>query len=90
MNEELVTGYVTKYALTKGVLMMKGVVSESGALHKPRGWLYIGRGDWFTNKEDALRKAEKMRVAKIASLKKQISRLQGLEIKVIEAPEGVA
>ena len=84
MNEELVTGYVTKYALTKGIIKVQGLVSESGALHKPRGWMYIAKKDWETEPHTAIEVAELMRIARIASLEKQIKKLQTMEIKIIE------
>ena len=84
MSEEYVTGYVTKYALTEGIIKTEGAVSEYGTLYYPGGLFYVGKNHWTTSEHDAFIKAEKMRRAKILSLEKQIDRLRGLEIRVVE------
>jgi hypothetical protein len=84
MSEELVTGYVTKYALTKGIIKVIGYVTETGALSQRKGMWYFGKGSWFLTREEAFAHAENLRVAKICNLRNQISRLQLLEIDVIE------
>ena len=83
MKEELVTAYVTKYALTKGIIKIKGAVSQHGVFYFSR-WGYAGKDDWFADENSARAKAEKMRTAKIASLEKQLNKLSNAEIKVVE------
>lgn len=77
--------YITKYALTSGIKEAEAescsypemvVVRKEGAamdqfFHK------IGR-DYCLSREDAIVTAEKMRVAKIASLKKSIQKFEKL------------
>jgi hypothetical protein len=84
MRENLVTGYVTNYALTKGIIKVIGVVTDTGALAHPKGLWYFRNGTWFLIRQDALAHAENLRAAKINSLRTQISRLQFLEIGVVE------
>lgn len=83
MKEELLTAYVTKYALTKGIIKTRGTVSESGYFYYGR-WYWVRKDHWFTDENAARAKAEKMRKAKLASLEKQISKLRDYEIKVVE------
>lgn len=73
--------WITKYALTKGILEKEvedcgdGMVSERG-----RYFLACYRGtDWHTDKKSAIAKAEEMRKKKIASLKKQIENLERMK-----------
>lgn len=79
--------YITKYALTTGIIPCReGYFTEDGYYHgKPHGWQF---NDIF-NKKDAHRTlgaamadAERRRLNKIASLEKQIERLRTLEIKL--------
>ncbi|AWI90296.1 hypothetical protein C0214_19765 [Methylobacterium sp. DM1] len=76
---------MTKYALTSGlvernVLRLDDdgyvVVLWPGALN---GREMLGRRDWAPTREAALARAEEMRAAKIASLRRQIERLESLE-----------
>ena len=82
--------WITKYALTDGireaevservdpnVVMIKGVMAD-GTLDQ----YFHGEGkEWHRTLESAQLKAEEMRTAKIASLRKQIEKLEGLQIK---------
>lgn len=73
--------YVTKYALTKGILeeeaepvanvetMVK--VFKSGYIPS-----YYHSGEWFLNRKEAIDKANNMRLKKIDSLKRKIKELQ--------------
>ena len=77
MASETIPAWVTTYALTIGIKFVRGVVRYDG-----RGLLY-GRGyahtkAWHRTPEDALARAEEMRVKKIASLKKQLAKLESL------------
>ena len=72
--------WITKYALTKGVIEADGELTSSDSvsilnrdLSLSTHWFY--KGDWFSDKESAIQKAEEMRQKKIASLKKQIEKL---------------
>lgn len=72
--------YVTKHALTQGILQKnirtthsaKYVVDLDNAIdgfHKPY---------WHETREEAIEHAESMRVKKIASLKKQLTKIESL------------
>lgn len=70
--------WITKYALTKGILEKEvrdcgdGMAEESEN-HFPT---YYHGTDWHKDKQSAIAKAEEMRKKKIASLKKQIEKLE--------------
>ncbi len=73
--------YITKYALTSGILVRELIeqkenyvrVQEDNGLN---GWnMYHGR-DWHLDEQSAKDRAEEMRVAKIASLRKSIAKLE--------------
>lgn len=72
--------YVSKYALTNGVRILK--VFNSYALAVPQfvDGLRLGR-EVHTTWTEALAAAEQMRTKKIASLRKQIAKLEKLEFK---------
>lgn len=77
--------YVTKYALTAGIQ----VVEVEDCFHiSPKMVSLVGTSshcyhlpEWHRTKEDALAQAEKMRVAKIASLQKAIKKIQALDFE---------
>jgi len=75
--------YITKYALTQGILEKEVRAVEScptmvvvensrfqEAFHKPF---------WHTTREEAVAQAEKMRIAKIKSVEKQLKKLQNMQ-----------
>lgn len=74
--------WITKYALTKGIVKMHvedrtvatGRVTEVG---NPYSCVYF-KSDWHRTREEAVAQAEKMRKAKLASLRKQIKKLEAL------------
>ena len=77
--------WITKYALTDGIIEAEG---------EPYGLEWISaswdngyrcndfkQGEWFDIKERAIQKAEEMRQEKIASLKKQIKKLEEMRFE---------
>lgn len=80
--------FITNYALTKGI------IEKEVEIHSYRNgskYAYV-RGEFigynmekeaFSNHEDAIRKAEEMKQKKIASLKKQITKLEKLSFKKV-------
>lgn len=77
--------WITKYALTRGILEMECAqfgdisVKEVG---NPFPTYYHGEGnEWHRTKESAIQKAEEMRQKKIASLKKQIKKLEEMRFE---------
>lgn len=75
--------FITKYALTEGIRIIDndsyGV--DGGMLWNNRdGYYFHGEGkEWHRTKESAVKRAEEMRLAKIASLKKSIAKLEKLK-----------
>lgn len=73
--------WITKYALTGGISTVKVEdcfnISTSMVTDRVTRRCYH-KGDWHRDKSDAITRAEQMRVAKIASLQKQIAKLQKL------------
>lgn len=79
--------FVTKYALTQGILEVEGELDRDGEylIWKNAGsWMkqYTHKRDFSLSLQDALAVAEQARVKKLASLKKQLSKLEVQEIKV--------
>lgn len=73
--------WVTRYALSKGIFSIvaqdcgSGMIEEVGVR-----WTTYYRGkDWHRTEEKALARAEEMRVKKIKSLEKQITKLQKMK-----------
>lgn len=81
--------YVTKYALTQGIFTLEGMVNTEvrpdGTMFCPdksEGYqMSMFKPDWHETWEEALAHAEKMREKKIASLRKQMAKLEGMTFK---------
>lgn len=73
--------WITKYALTKGILEKEvedcgdGMIKEKES-HFPT---YYHGTEWHSEKQSAIEKAEEMRKKKIASLKKQMEKLERMK-----------
>lgn len=80
--------YITKYALTKGILEANAIVSRSWwdknvKFARVAGYpvdFFIDE-EAFLNKGEAIKEAEKMRKKKIESLKKKIRKLEELKFE---------
>jgi hypothetical protein len=73
--------FITKYALTKGVIKVEAMLVKPSmvAFSQPHcREEYCHGKDWHETREDAVAHAETMRLKKISSLDKQIARLQKL------------
>jgi hypothetical protein len=77
--------WITKYALTTGITEAEANTCSSSTdgrmIEVPSKLCYASyfhRPDWHETKEAAIARAEVMRKKKLASLKKQISRLEAL------------
>lgn len=77
--------WITKYALTTGITEADAEICSSsteGRMIEVPSKLcygsYFHRPDWHETREAAVNRAEVMRQKKLASLKKQISRLEAL------------
>ena len=86
MDGETFTAFVTKYALTMGIMKIeKAHVSRGspGMLCTPRsGYFHIEGKDWHRTEEAAYERADKMRAAKLSALKKQAARIQSMTFQV--------
>ena len=75
--------YVTKYALTKGIEYVE--VSETFFPYVVKENIKCPRifhiGDWFENKEDAIKKAEEMKNKKLQSLENQMKKISKLKFE---------
>lgn len=76
--------YVTKYALTKGILEREGELTGIPDLIKVKqdGFInhdYFHKGQWFTDPEEARKKAYEMLANKIKSVKKSLSKLEKMK-----------
>lgn len=78
--------FITKYALTQGILEMEA--NRDGDLIWVKGGFvgrdffcsqYFHKGEWFLTKEEAIVKAEEMRQKKIKSLEKQLAKLKEMQ-----------
>lgn len=86
----MVKVFITKYALTKGIIEKEvkisvcegpiGVFSEYAKAKDDYAGYFIGN-DAFYELDKAIDKAEKMRDRKILSLKRQITKLEGMSFK---------
>lgn len=83
-NELSLTAYITKYAITKGILKVRGSISNySNMFVGSTGGYYHGEGrDWHRTIEGAMERAEEMRGTTIRSLKKKLTKLEKMEFVV--------
>ena len=83
-EDEKITAWVTKYALTLGIKKVDGIIPHAIS----SGMLCYGDretahgNDWHRTEDEAIAKAEQMRVKKIAALEKQIAKLKKLSFTV--------
>ena len=85
--EKEIQAWVTKYALTDGIKCIVGEISDCApnmiSEIKSGTWLsscFHGK-DWHKTEAEAIARAEQMRVEKIASLKKQIAKLEAMKFE---------
>ena len=86
MNERNIKVWITRYALTEGIFSCLATLEHNAS---GRQFVSLKRSsshysecffgnDWHLSYEDAIMQAEKMRIAKIVSLQKQIKKLDAL------------
>ena len=77
--------WITKYALTDGIVEVMGTRDPfSGGFFVMKGLYKKERfyeGDYFKSKQSAIKKAEEMRQKEIESLKKQIKKLEEMRFE---------
>lgn len=83
MTQTKIKAYVVKYALTKGIEIVEGerCYGDADVLKVPYGF-YYHRGEWTTDKNEAILWAKERVKKKIASLKRQIAKLEAMEFQV--------
>ena len=86
IEDEKITAWVTKYALTLGIKKVDGRIN-----HKiSSGMLCYGDretahgNDWHRTEAEAVARAEQMRLKKIESLEKQVAKLKKLSFTAVE------
>lgn len=73
----MMKAYITKYALSSGIKEREAtIISPSG--DATAGFYYYRRGQWHETMDAAKEKAELMRLKKIASLEKSLTKLKEL------------
>lgn len=76
--------WITKYALRDGVQKVEATLSPEYPKCVSWGGYKDAWGEgkeWHRTQEAAIARAEEMRIAKIASLKRQIAKLEKMEFK---------
>ena len=73
--------YVTKYALTAGIKEHEAEIDGSMATVRNPGFVaqHFHGNDWHYGPRCASERAEEMRIAKIASLRKHIAKLEAVK-----------
>lgn len=79
------TAWITKYALTEGIYELRvipasadgGMVEAVGATYAT--YYHVEGRDWHRTRVAAVARAETLRKAKIASLRKSITKLEKME-----------
>lgn len=77
--------WITKYALTKGITEAEAEISMDGRMAVVRSGTfpaYYLLGEWFTTKENAVANANVRLTRKIASVLKQLKKLQALKFEL--------
>jgi len=83
--------YITKYALTKGVIVFEGEMYDSELKNAFRGKRtpkhydeYFNGKDVHFTKESALKQCEEMKIKKLQSLDKQVKKISAIEFSIDE------
>lgn len=82
-NRTQFTAFITKYALTDGIVevVVEDCFNASSAMvgDMNNSLVYYHKPDWHRTREGAVERAEKMRQAKILSVKKQLDKLENMK-----------
>lgn len=70
--------WITKYALTQGIFELEAE-DRGDEMIKGKGYDYFHAGEFFSDKENAIKKAELMREKKIKSVEKQLQKLKEMK-----------
>ena len=95
-DEPMIDVWVTKYALTSGIKKMQvricegideNMVATIGSFSLPAQHFHVEGRDWHRTHEGAIAKAEEMRLKKIATLQRQIGKLNKMNFRKEKADE---
>lgn len=79
------TRYVTRWALTQGILQIDGEYTADGKYFAQRGGhIFVGTDEAFAAPELAAQRARQMAKHKVTLLKKQIKKLESFEPKIVK------
>jgi len=89
MKRETITVWITKYAVSRGIHKVEAEVcwtSPNTITYKEGdSWPQFARGrDWHRTREEAIARGKEMLAIKIESVKKQLRRLESMEITASE------
>jgi hypothetical protein len=77
--------YVTKYALTQGIFPIEANLIDDGKYAKQSTGsslgLFLRRGEYALTDDEAIRQAEELRCKKLASIEKQVSKINQLDFR---------
>lgn len=81
--------WLTKYALSEGIFKIEGIYTSDGVHFSGKrvcgiGTFFVNKKEVFASKDDAERDFYARRAKKIASLEKQITKLEKAKAKFIE------
>jgi hypothetical protein len=85
-DQTQLTVFCTKYALSSGIFSLSGSVTPDGYFiaYRGRDRYFLGKREWHLTKADALADFERRRAGKIASMRKQLERLESLKPSISE------
>jgi hypothetical protein len=79
--------YITKYALSKGVMILDAEKTGTEGMIRGCPNQYFHPPDWHESWDEARLQIQKMRLAKIKSLKKQLDKLESMSIDELRPKE---
>lgn len=87
LEKEHFTAYITKYALTSGILEVQAEWTEGSDMvtYKTAGSSFMQfahKNDWWRDVDSAKARVEVMRTKKIASLNKSVMKMMSLKVEV--------
>ena len=83
--EEKITAWVTKYALTTGIEKVYGTCRPEYPNMFTYGQQHHAHGnEWQLTPDAAMDRAEEMRVQRIASLQRSLTKVRAKKIKIID------
>jgi len=76
--------YVTKYALTIGILLCDVKILNSVTSRDLKTKVYYFEGDFFHTESEAIKDAEQRKEKKLIQLQNQISKLENKNVTIIK------